>query len=118
MVLSLYFGSPYDVPHHNLIFENDSDMPITMWLLVDQEWNVLPTVDPGECLMPIPITTGLRLEWRGVSSDTIGTHNQTHETKFSPAQKPMLDCSSLVHWRGRVSCKSGMLGRSTRITLR
>jgi hypothetical protein len=118
MSLDLDFGFPYDVPHHNLIFENDSDIAITIWLLVDTEWNVLPTVGPGECLMPIPVTMGQRIEWRGVSSATIGAHNLSHKTKFSPAQELVLDCCSLVHWRGRVSCKLGMLGRSTRITLR
>jgi hypothetical protein len=118
MSLSLYFGTPCGVPHHNLISENDFQIPITIWLLVDQEWNVLPLMAPGECLMPTSNTTGPRLEWRGVSSAKIGTHSLSHETKSSPAREPLHDCSSLVHRRGRISCKSEKLGRSTRTTLR
>jgi hypothetical protein len=117
MSLNLGLRFRYEILHHSLIFENDGDIPITIWLLVDGEWNVLPTIGPGECLLPIPVNKGVRLEWKGVSSATIGAYNYSHEAEFSHVEKSVLNCPSLVHWRGKLSCKSGLLGRSTRVTL-
>jgi hypothetical protein len=117
MSLNLSFRDPYEVPHHSLIFENDSNIPITIWLLFDGVWDVLPTLGPGECLMPIPLTKGMRLQWKGISSATIATYNQSHEANFTHVQESVLYCASLVHWTGKISCKLGLLGRSTRVTM-
>jgi hypothetical protein len=52
----------YDMPHHNLIFENNSVDTITIWLVVDGRYHLLPTLRAGESLMPIPVNSHTRVD--------------------------------------------------------
>jgi hypothetical protein len=74
--MSLNLGNRfrYDAPHHNLIFENNLVGSITIWLVVDGGYHVLPTLRSGESLMPIPINSRVRVDWKVVSNTTFPSH--------------------------------------------
>ena len=102
-------------PHHTLFFENHSREEITLWICFNREWYFVADITPGESILPIPVSSGVRLEWRILSSRAILEFNQINAVELNSRLESVYYIAELVHWRGGFRCTREMMGRHTEI---
>ena len=88
----IQFPVLYDQPYHGLIFENGSGEEIVIWVAVNGERHILPTIAPGESLLPIPIPEGIRVEWMATPAREITDNSETSYVDPNEAWISWSDC--------------------------
>ena len=104
-------------PYFELIIENHPTHVMAVWICYDGEWWVTPNSIPGSMLLPIPIRSGVRLEWRALSGSAIARYNLVHGTDFSTQSEEIALNDDVAYWQGELYCTFVMLGRSMKLVL-
>ena len=93
-----------------------SQEEITLWLCFNRQWYFVGNIPPGESILPIPVSSGVWVEWWLLSSRAIVQSIEINgSNKLRSLLESVFRIAELVHWRGIFRCAREMMGRHTEI---
>lgn len=102
--------------YHALVFANGTSTQVVVWIAFDDDWWVTPNLLPGTDSFVIPVTDGIYVRWRAVSSRAVARYNFIHNTDYDLQSEEIALDEDVICWQGEFSCTQTMLGKALTLT--